>query len=89
MSRWQRREEALWRETADRVIAMPPGSDHPVALTGTGVAVWAMLAQPVEHTALVGALARRYADPEGRLASDVEELLEGLLRLGLVRGGVR
>lgn len=85
MSRWARRPEVLWRATADRVLLLTPAADDVVTVSGPGVAVWLLLAEPQPFDDLVAHLAELYAVEAARVAADLGPLLADLTDRQLVR----
>ena len=90
--RFRRRVDVLWRRSLDTVVLLPAGLpfghgagvEQPIALGGSGPAVWDHLVEAHTAEELVGALAAAYdADPTV-LAPDVNVLLARLLEFGAI-----
>ena len=69
----------------DMVIILPPGEPQPVQLSGTGAALWDVLAEPVglDHAATL--LAEEYNADVDRVAADLVPIFEDLSRLGIIQ----
>jgi hypothetical protein len=74
----------LWRRSLDAVVLLPPGSSELLTLAETGPAVWDLLADWKTVEQLVDVMAERYGAEPGRVAADVEPLLDRLVALGAV-----
>jgi hypothetical protein len=81
---WRRCPEVLWRRSLDAVVLLPPDADDPVALPGTGAAVWDLLAEPVTLPDLVATLTDAYGGDPATIEHDVVALLDRLETLGAV-----
>jgi hypothetical protein len=81
---YQRAPDVLWRRTADRVLLAPPGEGEMVSLSGTGVALWELLAEPSDLDRLATRLAVAYRADEHVVAMDVLPVLRDLARRGFV-----
>ena len=66
------------------VVLMALKSGECYGLGETGSEVWRRLAEPQTVDALVSGLREEYSAPEGEIENDVLELLEDLLKRGLV-----
>lgn len=84
-TRWVRNPEVLWREVADGVVLLPPGTDEPFALTDSGAAVWDLLATPVDIDTAVTQLATAYQVAPEVVGASVGPLLDDLRRRDAVR----
>lgn len=84
MVRYSRGKRVLWRQAADRVLLLPATDGELVSLTGTGVALWELLTEPLELGDLSAVMATAFdVDPE-LIAADLLPILEDLTRRGLV-----
>lgn len=84
MTRFRRRQEALWRRVPDGVIVLQPSGD-PVSVTGPGRALWEALAVGGTRAELARRLSSTFDVDEGRAAEAVARLLGHLVELGVVR----
>ena len=82
--RVRRRGDVLWRRSLDSVVLLPVGATEPVALAGTGPAVWELLAAPRSVSELAQDLAARYATDPSTVESDLAMLLADLGALGVI-----
>jgi Coenzyme PQQ synthesis protein D (PqqD) len=83
--RWRRDERTLSRSAPDLVVLLGPDGGDPIALRGTGVALWHALDQPQSTDELAILLAGEFdASPEA-VRSDIDPLLAQLS--GVVRAG--
>jgi hypothetical protein len=88
-SRWQRSPHVLWRRSLDAVVFVAPGSGAPRVLTGLTPVVWELLAEERSVEAMVATLSdlsnAGVPTAEGDAGGLVEELVEQLVELGVVR----
>ncbi len=84
MTRFRRRQEALWRRVPDGVIVLQPSGD-PVSVTGPGRALWDALAVGGTRTELARRLSSTFDVEEHRAVEVVDEVLGHLVDLGVVR----
>lgn len=82
---WVRRDDVLWRVAGDQLVLLPPGDQDAVTVSGPGVAIWELLAEPSELDDLVAALTARYAEQPARIAADLRRLLRELNRCHVIR----
>lgn len=82
--RYRRATEVLWRRTADRVLLLPATEGELVSLTGTGVVLWDLLAEPTDEGELCRTLASVYGADPGIVATDIAPVLEDLAARRLV-----
>lgn len=75
---WVRDERTLWRHTVEAVVLLPPGTEEPVVLNGSGPAIWELLADPLSTAELVGELARWFEVDEAQVRRDVTPVLAQL-----------
>ena len=80
--RWRRRPDALWRRSVDAVLVLPAGADEPVTLTGTGPALWELLAEPCTVAQLAAVLADAYDAPIETVEADIAPVVDELARVG-------
>ncbi|MFI5047442.1 MAG: PqqD family protein [Acidimicrobiia bacterium] len=80
--RWRRRPDALWRRGLDAVLVLPVDADEPVMLTGTGPAVWELLAEPCTVPQLAAVLSEVYDAEPATVEADVRPVVDELVRLG-------
>jgi hypothetical protein len=80
-ARWRRRPDALWRRSLDGVVVLPDG-EAPVALEGTGPALWDLLAEAHDIDALAQELAGEHRADAAVVAADIEPVLEQLEAAG-------
>ena len=66
------------------IVLMSLQSGECYGLGDTGSEVWRKMQQPVEVTTLVKELCEEFSAPEGVIESDVTELLEDMLKRGLI-----
>ena len=84
-----RRSEPFETELDDqRLFLRVPSADAGrwFVLDGTARSLWEVLERPADKDAIVRDLRERYTD-DGRLESDVVEVLDEWCRLGLVTNG--
>ena len=79
--RWRRRPDALWRRSVDAVLVLPAGADEPVTLTGTGPALWELLAEPCTVAQLAAVLADAYDAPIETVEADIAPVVDELARV--------
>ena len=82
------RDNASWRVVDGEAVIIHLVTTHYYGLNATGTFVWNLLAEK-PHTAgeLAAALAAHYGEPVGTVASDVDEVLAGLVAEQLVKEG--
>lgn len=82
--RWVRADSVLWRRTPGAVVLLTDQSREPFSLTGSGRALWELLADALDEPELCRRLAVLHdTDPEG-IASDVHHVLVTLAERGAV-----
>jgi hypothetical protein len=74
----------LWREGEFGVVVLAPGSSEPQTLTGTGRALWDVLARPVTVDDLVERLATRFGVDPACVEVDIAPVLAELHRIGAI-----
>lgn len=73
-----RRGDVLWRATLGAVLIRPPGADEVVKLAGTGLALWAVLDEPLTFRDLCAELATTHSTDTDQIAADLTPVLEDL-----------
>lgn len=88
-TRWIRSDKVLWRRTMRGVALLPPGSEPPLTLTGSGAQLWEVVAEPRTLTETADILAERHGADPAVVAADVAPVLDELTRCGVLdaRGG--
>jgi hypothetical protein len=66
------------------VLLLPAAEGELVSLTGTGVTLWELLAEPVELAELSAILSQAYATRPDVIATDIQPVLDELVRRGLI-----
>ena len=79
--RWRRRPDALWRRSLDAVLVLAAGADEPVPLTGTGPAVWELLAEPCTVPQLAAVLSEGFDAEPATVEADLRPMIDELVRL--------
>lgn len=74
----------LWRRTPAAVVLLAHGSAEPLSLTGSGRALWELLADPVDEAELCRRLADQHGTDAAAIAPDVQRTLDDLARRGAV-----
>jgi hypothetical protein len=82
---YSRAERVLWRQATDRVLLLPATDGELVSLTGTGVALWELLTEPIELSELSAVMGAAYNTDPQVVEADLLPLLEDLARRGLVQ----
>lgn len=77
--RYQRAETALWRRSADAVVVLPVHGDV-FTLRGSGSALWDVLARARTVTEAAQSLSVAYNRPADVIATEIEPVLEELVR---------
>jgi hypothetical protein len=85
---YRRPPSVLWRNSADRVVILPPRSGHPVTIDGPGQALWSLLAEPQSVASMINALAVQYAVDQAVVAEALDPLLAELVELGALEPAV-
>jgi len=81
---WTRVETVLWRRIPGAVLLFGRDLSEPVAVTGPGADIWALLEQPMTGHDASATLAATYRADEAHVAADVTRLLAQLEERGLV-----
>ena len=79
---WVRAHDALWHETAQRVVVLPPAASDPLLLSGTASWVWHLLASPRTLQHICMALAEEFQIPVDDIRADVKNALDALVASG-------
>jgi hypothetical protein len=86
VTRWRRDDGTFWRATpGGRVVVLGARAGEPSSLSGPGVLVWSVLAEPCTLEQLTSRLASVYGADDEVVAHDVARLLESLVEIGAVR----
>jgi hypothetical protein len=83
--RWQRDERTLFRTAPGVVVLLGPDKGDPIALRGTGVALWELLDRPQGTEELATRLAAEFAGDTARLRSDIEPVIAQLAAVGVLQ----
>lgn len=79
-----RAPRALWRSGSFGVVVLAPGAPVPIALEGSGAALWDALDLPKSRRELVTELADRYASSPATIAADIAPVIDELVELGVL-----
>ena len=82
--RYARSPAVLWRRTGDTVVMLSMDGGDVVELSGTGSALWDVLAGPISQEEASEVLSRLFAAPLDVVAGDVGPVLRELLDRSLV-----
>lgn len=82
--RWTRAGDVFWHETLGAVALLPRTAPHPLALTGSGAALWELLETPSTLEELAVELARRFAADPDEVTRDIAPVLLQLAATGAV-----
>lgn len=85
--RYVRSERVLWRRTVDGVVVLPIDHGDYFDLTGTGVALWEVLAMPRTVDEAAAELLSRFDGAPEAVVADLAPVLEDLIRRGAVTAG--
>ena len=78
----RRSATTLWRRTTTGVVLLPSAASEPVQLTGAAALVWDLLEEATSTDEATDLLARACGEEPSRVRSDVEAVVEELLRFG-------
>jgi coenzyme PQQ synthesis protein D (PqqD) len=81
---YRRGPEVLWRNSADRVVLLPPKAANPISVDGPGQALWILLEEPQSADALEISLARQYAVDRAVVSEALVPLLDELVEAGAI-----
>ena len=84
-SRVARSPTALWRRVGADVLFTRRGMDGFDEVNESAGEIWRLLGTPMSEDEIVTHLSRRFSEPVGRLADDVERLIGDLRTRGYVR----
>jgi len=73
------------REIDGRVLVLLPGDSHLYAFNEPGRLIWRAVLRRQKPAAIAAAIARRFRIPLARAERDVRDLLDDLLRRGVLR----
>ena len=73
------------REIAGRLLLLLPGDSRLYAFNDTGRLVWRGLLRKRSAASIAGSIARKFRIPLARAQRDVRDLLDDLLRRGVIR----
>ena len=82
--RWVRSSRVLWRRTTTGVALLPPGSEPPLTLTGSGAQLWDAVAAPLTLAETATLLAERHSVDPAVVTADVAPVLDELARRGVL-----
>ncbi len=81
---WRRRIDTGWRTTPVGLVLLPAGRADPVTVTGSAVAVWDLLGEPITRTDLAERLADRFGVAPATVQADLDTLLARLVDLAAI-----
>ncbi len=84
---WRRDARALWRRSGQRAIVLAPGRDDHLLLTGTAYAIWQLLTEPMDESAVADAVAAAYGVEADQVGAELQPFLEDLLAAGALEVG--
>ena len=82
--RWVRDDRVLWRRTPGAVVLLTDRTPEPFVLTGSGRALWELLADALDDTELCQRLAALHDTDAAEIASDLHHTLRALTERGAV-----
>jgi hypothetical protein len=82
--RYSRGRRVLWRQTSDRVLLLPADDGELVSLTGTGLLLWELLAEPMELMEIADFMSATYGVTTDVVESDLVPVLDDLGHRGLI-----
>jgi hypothetical protein len=85
--RWQRDDRTLFRAAPGVVVLLGPDGGDPIALRGTGVALWEVLDLPHRTEELATRLAADFGSDTATVRSDIEPVIAELAAVGALRPG--
>jgi Coenzyme PQQ synthesis protein D (PqqD) len=83
--RWRRDERTLFRAAPGVVVLLGPDVGDPIALRGTGVALWEVLDRPQSTEELAKRLAADFTGDTATVRSDIEPVIAQLAAVGVLR----
>lgn len=82
--RYVRAQDLLWRRTSGAILLLPADEGEVFQLLGTGIELWAILAEPVTLDQAARALASQFGASPEVVVADISGVLADLV----VRGAV-
>ena len=82
--RWVRDDRVLWRRTPGAVVLLTNRTREPFSLTGSGRALWELLADALDEAELCQRLAALHDTDATEITSDVHHILRALAERGAV-----
>jgi hypothetical protein len=79
MIRYQRSRTVLWRSCQRSVLLLPRGAAEPLALSGSGVDLWRLLAEPRTLEATAGHLAKQFDADAAEVTNSLVPVLDALV----------
>jgi hypothetical protein len=83
--RWVRDESVLSRRVPGGILLLAPDAAEPVLVTGSGVALWEILDEPMTVDEAVGIAATWFAAAPKAITPDVERTVHALASRGLLK----
>lgn len=80
-------ESVLARSVDDQTVLLDLDTGHCYVLNGIAAEMWSLLRQGEDPEAVVGRLLEDYDVEADVLRSDLDQLIQGLVRMGLARSG--
>jgi hypothetical protein len=74
----------MWRHAADRVLLLHASDGELVSLIGTGVALWDLLAEPMELSEIASVMSGGYGVDAEVVESDLRPVLDELVQRQLL-----
>lgn len=82
--RFQRSPSTLWREVGDLILLAPQGRDDFDQLSGPAATAWLLLEEPRSLEELMRLLGDLYGTAPEAIATDVRQLVDGLVGRGSI-----
>jgi len=79
-----RSRDVVWRRSLDAILILPIAGSEPLTLGGSGPELWELLEVPASLADLASTLAARHEADVEVVARDIEAVLDGLVKLGVV-----
>jgi hypothetical protein len=83
-TRFVRSNQVLWRRTTNGVVLLPSHETEPFTLSGSGSALWEVLAEPVALDEASQLLAELHGVDADVVANDIAPVLDELTRRSAV-----
>lgn len=80
-------EGVVWTRVDDEIIAIDPKTEHFFGLRGAGIEVWEAIVRGTTADGALAAILARYDVPEAQAKTDLDILLDDLLRRRLIATG--